>query len=698
MSGSPQSPSAQREDSVGRGGESEPEYIELPSLHLPAGYTAVDTEGTPARPWCVSASCDPTVGIVVRAGAPITLDDDAYLILHNSLWDIPVLRSLGVHVRDGQFTDTMLMAWLLGFEFIGLKKLSGLLLGKDRDSYRDVMEQANERIGRDWLVAQLTEFPRWPGKRPPDFEKTLRLIDRMLTKESDPLAASGEKQPRTLRERWRDCRAREVLEDEMGIIGPMPEATLDDVPLANAIAYAGEDAVDTRRIHPILDARIDEMGLRDVLNIDLAFVPMICRMHEVGIKADAQHFRDLSVIYADEAAQLSRDIQAMGGPPNPGSGPDVAEWLYGTLRLPCKKRTKGGERSTDKKALEALIKNPKIQGRQRQGLELLMEWRQVMKLKGTYADPMPDFIARDGRLHPNLSLTTAATGRLAAKAPNVLAFPKHSERGKLIRAGFLADDGCELGEWDLSQIELRILAIDSGDERMLGQFLSGHDFHLMGAAERYGKRPEDVTKHERFTQKAINFGIVMGITEYGLLDQFQKNGQTRGMTTVYNRITETSTEQAIPWTLEDCRDQLLEWRRQYPQAAAYLQNKHAEARRYGYVRDMWNRLRYIEDIHATNDYFVAEAERQAQATPVQSGAQGLVKRWGIEIWKRLPRLWTQGIRCECLLQIHDAYLFEFTAGAQEAVNQIVQDALDQFQWFPIPISMESTHGVRWSDL
>ncbi len=698
MSGSSLASSAEREIAIEGRGESA--YRLQPSIHFPPGWTAVDTEGTPARPWCLSASADPRVGIVVRAGGAITADPDARFILHNALWDLGVCKALGLHIRDGQFTDTMLMAWLLGFEFIGLKKLAGLLLGKDRESYKDVMELANERIGREWLVAQLAEFPRWPGAKPPDLEKTLRLIDRMLKKgaNSKPEDYGTVREPKPLRDRWYSCRAREVLQDELGIIGDMPEATLDDVPLHEAVAYAGEDAVDTRALHPILDRRIDEMGLRDVLNVDLAVVPMICRMQEVGIKADPQHFRDLSVVFANEAAQLAAEMRAMGGPDNPGSSPEIAHWLFDTLRLPCRKKTKGGERSTDKKVLEALRKNPKIQGEQRKGLELLDNYKQVMKLKSTYADPMPEFIKADGRLHPNISMTTVPTGRLAAKAPNVLAFPKHSERGKLIRAGFIADDGCELGEWDLSQIELRILAIDSGDERMLEQFMSGHDFHKMGAAARYRKHPDDVTKHERFTQKEKNFGMVMGMTEYGLLDSFNKAGQVQGTEQRWNPITEQMVEVPIPWTLEACKEEIDAWYSGYPQAAAYLYGKHAEARRYGFVRDMWNRLRYIDDIHADNEYFKQAALREAQATPVQSGAQGFVKRWMIGVWRRLPSLWEQGIRVECLLQSHDALLMEYQQGVRELVNQVLQDALDELQWFPIPITMEGSFGQRWSEL
>lgn len=666
---------------------------------------AIDTEGTPAKPWCLSFALQSGEAHVVRTAETESLrivqgliDEGRLVIGHNMLWDLPVLRKLGITVPEGQFTDTMLMAWLLGFEFIGLKKLAGMLLGKDRDSYRDVMEEANERIAREWLTEQIIPFPRWPGAKPPDIEKTFRLIDRMLAKPEGT---------RTLRERWHDCRAREVLQEDLQMVGEMPEATLDDVPLADAIDYACEDADDTLRIYAELDNRIDAMGLRDVLNVDLAVVPMICRMQEVGIKADAQHFRDLSALYEHELQEIAGQIRDMGGPDNPGCD-EIKDWLFKDLGLPTKKKTKKGAASTDKKALEAILKNPKIQGRGRQGLELLMEWRQVRKLKTTYSDPMPDFIAADGRLHPNLSLTTVPTGRLAAKKPNVLAFPKHSERGKLIRAGFVADEGCELGEWDLSQIEMCIMAIDSGDERMLGEINSGVDKHTATAAMIFGKdvkklaeeleAKDPIAKEQRFAAKAVNFGILMGITEYGLLDQFLKQGSIRGKETRYNRITEQHEGVTLPWTLSDCKDLLLGWHEGYPQASAYIYAKHEEAKRTGYVRDIWNRIRYIEDITSQNDYFFEQALRQAQATPIQSGAQGLVKRWMRSVWKRLPVLWNEGLRAECLLQAHDALLCEYQKELRQRLHNLMQDALDDWQMFPIQIKLEGTFGQRWSEL
>jgi DNA polymerase I-like protein with 3'-5' exonuclease and polymerase domains len=670
-----------------------------------AGPVAVDTEGYKDSPWGLSFCFDECVGHVAVAGSVGHADVGEQIksvplvILHNALHDLDVLAALGIELGepDGRWTDTMVKAYLLGEEFVGLKKLAAKYLGKDRAGYRDVMWDANERIARQWLQEIVTTFPRWPGAKPPEMEKKLRLIDRMLKKQDaiDPFAPAEEIP--SLRQKWITGVAREYFEDETGLVGPMPEATLDDIPRADAVAYAAEDAVDTFVLNPMLDQKIAHFGLEDVLRVDLGIIPMLRRMQNVGLKVEPGYFEDLKAFFQADWDCWQEELNRFAGfECNVKSTLDVPKLLQ-AKGLRGGKKTESGNIATGDKILDGIRKNPKTPPELKRAVEFVQEIREIRTLKSGFCDGLPAFL-KNGVLHPKFKNTATGTGRLAAEDPNLLAFPKHSERGKLIRGGFVARPDCELGEWDLSQIELRILAIDSGDERMISQFQSGYDFHLMGAAERYGKKPEDVTKHERFTQKAINFGIVMGITEFGLLDQFLKNGQNRGTKERWNKITEEHETVTIQWTLDDCRDELKGWRSDYGQASAYLLGKHAETRRHGFVRDLWGRCRWLPDIDSDNPYFRAEAERQAQATPVQSGAQGLVRRWMISVWKRLPDLWARGIYCEPLLQIHDALLFEYTASARAEVDALVRDALNDYQWFPIPILVDSTHGQRWSDL
>lgn len=604
------------------------------------------------------------------------------VVLHNALHDLPVLRDLGIDlVKEGiPFTDTMVMAYLLGLEPQGLKPLAYRHAGMHQDAYDEITHDAGELIAQQWLLDIVGRLETADAKS--DQEKARKLIERMLLKDGTA---------KNLRQRWADCRAREILEEELDLIGPMPEPTLDDVDPAVAVRYSARDADATRRIFPILDAQIDAMGLRDVLDADIAALPMIDRMQTVGMKVDLPHFRDLSPLLGMEMAEIQSRIDAAAGEHvNPASGDQVAEWLFGRLHLPWKKKTDGGRPSTQDKVLEALRKRDDVSADGKAAIELIQEYREVQKLKGTYCDKIPGFVnPRTGRLHPQLRITRVATGRLSAKAPNLLAFPKHSDRGKMIREGFVAGEGHLLGSWDLSQIEMCVMAIDSGDAHMLAEFRSGIDKHCGTAGLIFGIDPkvleerveakDPAAKEQRFAAKAVNFGILMGITEKGLLDQFHKNG-------------------SLDWTEDRCRELLREWHKAYPQASSYIFGKHAEARRYGYVRDMWGRLRYLPGVHSWDRQVQEEALRQAQATPIQSGAQGIEKRLMARIWQRLPQLWELGIFCEPLLQVHDDLIFEFDEEAYLLVDDLIMDALSEIQWFPIPIKAEGNAGRKWSEL
>jgi DNA polymerase-1 len=362
---------------------------------------------------------------------------------------------------------------------------------------------------------------------------------------------------------------------------------------------------------------------------------------------------------------------------NPASGDQVAEWLFDDMQLPWKKKTKGGRPETGKRTLEALSKDYSLSPENRQCVALVVEARGIQKDK-SFCDSAQEYTRADGRLHPRLLLTRTGTGRTAAKDPNVLAFPKHSARGKLVRGGFVAQEGRMLTEWDLSQIDLRCLAFDSGDERMIAQFHSGHDFHTAGAADRFKKSVEAVTKDERFRQKKVNFAIPMGTTEHGLTDSFHQDGQT----------SQTVDQSAVL---------LRAWHAQYPQASAYIDGKHAQARRHGFVTNWLGRMRYLEGVQSSDKFARREAERQAQATPIQGGARDVVKLWMAQIWLRLPAL-RKRYYVEAVLDVHDSVLFEHDEAATEELNALVLDALAAIQQFSVPITAEGASGYRWSDL
>jgi DNA polymerase-1 len=416
-----------------------------------------------------------------------------------------------------------------------------------------------------------------------------------------------------------------------------------------------------------------------VLDLDLSIVPMVERMQSVGMLVDLDYLQDLAAVLQTEYDATVQMIARLAGKPlNPNSGDQVAEWLFDDMGLPWKKKTAGGRPETGKRTLEALSKNYDLPEESRRAVALVLEARSILKDKG-FCESAREFTQADGRLHPRILLTRTGTGRAASKDPNMYAFPKHSMRGRLIRGGFVAGEGRMLAEWDLSQIDLRCLAIDSGDERMIEQFNSGHDFHTAGAASRFKKAPEDVTKDERFRQKKVNFAIPMGTTEHGLCDSFHQDGLTRT-------------------TVAECARLLQDWHRQYPQASGYIFQKHAQARRLGYVTTWTGRIRYLETVHSSDKFAKQEALRQAQATPIQGGARDIVKMWLAAIWQRLPAVWEQGLWVEPILDIHDSVLFELETAAYEPLKAVVEDALTSIQQFPIPISMEGSTGQSWGDL
>lgn len=703
----------------------------------------VDTEGWTWAPWCLGFSTADGHGVVIKAtdhGGLAAFDAaihdlaDCRVVLHSALHDFPVLRTMGVTIPDGALDDTMIMAYLLGLEPQGLKALAYRHAGMTMDEYADITADAQairtyswlltlydtlptpaKKIPkRDWLAAEAAQAPTGVGldakgkavyyDRPlldgDDVDKAHAkiLIGRMLEKHGCVPA---------LTKKWADSRAREILVDELQCLpfeADPPEATLDEIDPETAVAYAGRDPDATRRVHLVLRPQITAMGLDDVYQTDLAILPMIDRMQTVGIGVDVDHFRAYAG-FLDQEEILNRQLLAecVGHPVNPNSGDQVAALLYEELRLhECAtniriKRTKGsadkpGRLSTNDKTLDALSGlHPAV--------ALIQDGREIRKLKSTYALAIPRLVGTDGRLHPHYRITRAETGRLSASDPNVLALPKHSARGKLIRHGFIAGEGHELGEWDLSQIEMAMFAHDSQDPVLLDAIRRGVDLHYDTAARviRGLTVPANADKawyqarlhkeKDRFPAKAVNFGILMGITPFGLLDQLHKNRQ------LHWRLDPDPRDPTIP----DTTTLLAKWHRTYTVASAYIKAKHVEARRYGFVRDHWGRLRWLEGIHSTDDYIRAEAERMAQATPTQSGAQGIIKRVMAAVWPRLVelrRIWW----VEPLLQVHDALVLEYEFAARDTVHAIMTDAMEHTVSLSIPIRCARETGARLSEL
>ncbi len=329
-----------------------------------------------------------------------------------------------------------------------------------------------------------------------------------------------------IRSRWQ-----KVLDDKRGDgdavtaaalleLGHMPDATLDDVPLDEAIQYSGCDADATWQLNKVLDTEIERLQLRHALEIDYAVVPIIGHMREVGMLIDPTHFEQLDVAFEAALEGIQHQIRQYSGSDtfNPGSGDQVAELLYTRLGLGGRRKTKSGKRlTTDDKALEALkYAHPVV--------SLLQEYREVAKLRGTYC-VLPDCADDRNRIHPDITMVRVPSGRLASGDDRLLTIPTRTELGKEIRRGFIAGPGRVLASCDLNQIEMRMMAHLSQDANMLQAFHDGTDIHTRTAQLMFGVA--EPTYEQRHHGKQVGFGIINLITAMGLTDQMYLRGALR---------------------------------------------------------------------------------------------------------------------------------------------------------------------------
>lgn len=752
----------------------EPEYTEITDIETldavlsRGGRISTDTEGWPWAPWSVQLSHEPGRAYVLRYSArepgdspvrnpggapgrllrPVTpvprlIERFAewvngapwlfHFVFHSALHDLAVFRAFGIDTRLITFDDTQIMAYNLQLEPLGLKPLATRFCGMQMQDFEEVMGDASYRLAVDWLLSSLecedadheekrrAEFLRLtttpytdakgrvkPGRKirclPPlpktDLHKTIERCLRSAT----PRALWG----RQVLDRHVEAEAR---------YGNMWEATLDHVPLARAIRYAGRDADATGRVEPHLLARLRAADLETTYRADVGTVPLIDRMQQVGIRPDLGHFQLLGVelgheilaVHArltqrlvdagaargtrtasgtsDDAGAADRDWQTDARQFNPNSTYHVGELLFKQFDIRSLKNTPGGDPSTNDKILEALQKDAAVPVAARELITDIREYREFYKLKHTFVDKIPSYVNRwpyDGRIHATFRITRVVTGRLAASDPNLLAMPKYGKFAGRFREGFVSGDGRLLGSWDLSQIELRVLAHLSQDPVLLRAYRDGLDLHAILAQRLFGRRVEDyATKQygeQRRNAKIVNFMIPMGATAIGLCLELRKNGA------------DVSEDDAQRW--------LDETMALYAKVPEYQQHKIAEARRDGFVADLRGRRRYVGGIHSRDRATRAEAERFACATPIQAGAQEIMKLAEAHVWNEivLPRQ-RDGQWIEPLIQIHDDLILEFDERIARDLNREMVYAMTQtFKGLSVPIETSGDAGENWGHM
>jgi DNA polymerase-1 len=439
----------------------------------------------------------------------------------------------------------------------------------------------------------------------------------------------------------------------------------DQVPVDLATRYSAEDAWIAYELWNVLRPKLHESGLMRVFaEVDLPLVPVLARMELEGICVDVPYLKQLSVEFDREILALNEKIQAYApAPVNLNSPKQLQVLLFEHLGLPATSKTKTGY-STDASVLESLSQVHEVP-------RLLLEYREIAKLKGTYVDPLPGLRdPKTGKIHTSFHQTVAATGRLSCSDPNLQNIPIRSERGLRIRRAFLASPGNLLISADYSQIELRLLAHLSGDEELCGSFQRDEDVHRRTASEIFGIPTESVGDRERAIAKAINFGLMYGKTPFGLAQELQ--------------ISRKEAQHTIDRYFE-----------RYKGVKLFLDRQIQLAKEKGFSETLLGRKRPLPLIHSRNAGLRANAERMAMNAPIQGTAADLMKLAMIELDAQLRE---KGFRSKMILQVHDEVLLDCPKDEVEKVRALTEEVLENALTLSVPLRVNSAVGPNWMEL
>ena len=438
----------------------------------------------------------------------------------------------------------------------------------------------------------------------------------------------------------------------------------DQVALDRATAYAAENADVALRVHAFLAPQIErDPKLSHVYaTIELPVRDVLFAMERTGVLVDSVLLAAQSRDLGERASALEQEAHRLAGTPfNLGSPKQLCEILFERMGLPVKKKTATGQPSTDEEVLEALAADyplPKV----------LLEYRALAKLKSTYTDKLPAMVnARTGRVHTTFSQTTAVTGRLASLDPNLQNIPVRTAEGRRIREAFIAPPGHTLISADYSQVELRIMAHLSGDPALLQAFHEGGDIHRVTAAEIFSVAPADVTADQRRYIKAVNFGLIYGMSAFGLATQLN--------------IERGAAQQFIE-----------RYFTRYPGVAAYMQRTRALAREQGFVETVFGRRLFLPDIRAASGPRRAGAERAAINAPMQGTATDLIKLSMIAVQNHLAR---ERLATRLILQVHDELVLESPDAEAERIVRELPELMTAVAALRVPLKVDVGHGPNW---
>ena len=444
------------------------------------------------------------------------------------------------------------------------------------------------------------------------------------------------------------------------------QVTFDLVPLDKALDYAAEDADVTGRLYRVLKPRLVEESMVTVYEtLERPLVPILQDMERLGIRVDGKELKRLSDDFGKRLGDLEEEIHRLAGHEfNIGSPKQLGEVLFDELGLPGGKKGKTGAYGTGADVLEALIDH---------GHDLparVLDWRQLAKLKSTYSDALMEQINPDtGRVHTSYSQAGVSTGRLASRDPNLQNIPVRTEEGRKIRRAFVADKGMVLLSADYSQIELRLLAHVAGIDALKEAFHDGQDIHAMTAAQVFGVPMDAMDPMVRRKAKAINFGIIYGISAFGLARQLGIGNSEAG----------------------EYIDAYFE---KYPGIRDYMDRTKEQARKKGFVETLFGRKCHIRSINEKNPNVRGLAERAAINAPIQGGAADIIKRAMI----RLPdALGDAKLKARMLLQVHDELIFEVPKKELDATAELVSGVMSEAAQLDVPLVVDTGFGDNWDE-
>lgn len=450
------------------------------------------------------------------------------------------------------------------------------------------------------------------------------------------------------------------------LLGPKgkKQKNMRDLSPTDIYEYAAEDADITLRLKNVLEPRLKELGVEELFwNIEMPLVRVLADMELNGVCLDTEALQDTSKIFTERMKQYEQEIYKEAGEEfNISSPKQVGEILFGKLQIMDKpKKTKTGQYVTSEEVLQSLeSKSPIVRN--------ILNYRGMKKLLSTYIDALPKLInPRTGHIHTSFNQALTATGRLSSSDPNLQNIPVRTDDGKEIRKCFIPEEGCLFFSADYSQIELRIMAHLSEDENMMEAFREGHDIHRATAAKIWHVDIDKVTDAQRKKAKQANFGIIYGITTYGLAQRMDiPNGEAKELIEGYFRT--------------------------FPKVKAYMEHAKEEARAKGYAETLFHRRRYLADINSRNATVRGFAERNAINAPIQGTEADIIKVAMVRIWERFKK---EGIRSKMILQVHDELNFSVFPEEREQVERIVIEEMQNAYPLNVPLIADAGWGKNW---